>query len=657
MYETLKALSIRLDAPAQTLTKDAIAQLLIKIVYNSENSMSKNEVVDKYKEFVGCDDAKKESIISILESLKDKELQYRNGRYYLSTAKREQINKVREASEIRFKYVIETYCRPFFSNEDNVKTWLQDALIIFFSYYSKEWIADLCYKQNTVAQTIDQVIEQIARKTAHNKSICKEDKESLLDSFKRILTNSDTDHELGLLLWEYGSSQFASQLIKNGNNIDKLTVETFSDAICLLDTNILMHLALYRRDISKRLSSIEKIFQSLGISVKYLFITKEEYQNTVSSKSHQILKLFDSYEPDVISQTDNEFIQAALKFGFKGKDGFERFFNQIQKVPTVIDKTVMVSLLDDSSELNSVIEKAQVSEDKRSELNSIFRSLSNKDKKDHALIHDVGLIAGVNHLRQNGKFFILTQDGSIINYAKKYPFTNGLPIAIKIDTLLNVLAVNSFRNGEEDYIPLFASIIRQGLQPNSHTFRVEDLFYILEKEQFVSRLPSNSVIEIVNDVSRRRLLGESDEEISKELTRKVQSEKFKVVQDLDKTKALLSNSESQRQKALDESNRYREQLIEKYRTEKSKDVSNKIRNIWLKGIGVLIAVILLSLLAVHFLMPNDSQNKWVSLISALIIDIIISGFYWITKSIPNIIKLKRNKDKLIEEYINEKINK
>ena len=59
MYETLKALSIRLDAPAQTLTKDAIAQLLIKIVYNSENSMSKNEVVDKYKEFVGCDDAKK----------------------------------------------------------------------------------------------------------------------------------------------------------------------------------------------------------------------------------------------------------------------------------------------------------------------------------------------------------------------------------------------------------------------------------------------------------------------------------------------------------------------------------------------------------------------------------------------------------------------
>ena len=37
MYETLKALSIRLDAPAQTLTKDTIAQLLIKIVYNSEN--------------------------------------------------------------------------------------------------------------------------------------------------------------------------------------------------------------------------------------------------------------------------------------------------------------------------------------------------------------------------------------------------------------------------------------------------------------------------------------------------------------------------------------------------------------------------------------------------------------------------------------------
>ena len=38
------------------------------------------------------------------------------------------------------------------------------------------------------------------------------------------------------------------------------------------------------------------------------------------------------------------------------------------------------------------------------------------------------------------------------------------------------------------------------------------------------------------------------------------------------------------------------------------------------------------------------------------IEIIISGFYCIKKSIPNVIKLKRNKDKLIEEYINEKIN-
>ncbi len=38
------------------------------------------------------------------------------------------------------------------------------------------------------------------------------------------------------------------------------------------------------------------------------------------------------------------------------------------------------------------------------------------------------------------------------------------------------------------------------------------------------------------------------------------------------------------------------------------------------------------------------------------IEIIISGFYWIKQSIPNVIKLKRNKDKLIEEYINEKIN-
>lgn len=70
MYETLKSLSIRLDSPAQSLTKDAIAQLLIKIVYANQNSMTRNQILDEYKSIVGWDDAKRDEINKILDSLK-----------------------------------------------------------------------------------------------------------------------------------------------------------------------------------------------------------------------------------------------------------------------------------------------------------------------------------------------------------------------------------------------------------------------------------------------------------------------------------------------------------------------------------------------------------------------------------------------------------
>ncbi|MGN0488861.1 MAG: hypothetical protein ACI4HO_06335 [Ruminococcus sp.] len=654
MYETLKALSIRLDAPAQSLRKDAIAQLLIKIVYNNVNSMTKNQIIDEYKRIVKCDDAKRDEIVSILESLKNKELQYRAGNYSLSSSKRKTIDKIKDVSERRFQYVIENYCKPFFSDEEHIKNWLQDSLVIFFSKFSKEWISDLGYNQNSVVQTIEQVIEQISRKTNSNKLICKDDKSNLINSFRKII--SDKDPELAALLWEYGTSQFSSQLIKNGSNIDKLTVDTFSDAVCILDTNILMHLALYGSDYTKLLNPLERIFSSLGITVKYLYITKEEYQNTICSKSTEILKLFDSFNPEVIYKTDNQLIESAVKLRCKNKEDFERFFKQIYELPTVIDKSVKVSLLDNCSELNNAIQNAQSDDNKKKELNSIYYSITCKDKREHALIHDVGLIAGINHLRQQGKYFILTQDSSIIGYAKNYPFTNGLPIAIKIDTLLNVLAVNSYTDACDSYVNLFAAIIRQGLQPNSHTFKIEDLFYILEKEQMVSQLPSDSVIEIVNDVSRKRLLGETDEDICKEITRKVQSEKFKVVRDLDKTREMLSVSESQKLIAQKESEQGKTELIKTWKKEKSKIIDIQIYKELAKCLSLLVVLgISLFFMFSKFIIFTQDNTFIQNVIVSIVTDLLLTSVYTIFKTFPKIKKIKNNREQEIDKYVNERL--
>jgi hypothetical protein len=659
MYEILKALSIRMDAPAQSFTKDAIAQVLVKIIYNSNSSVTKNQIFDEYKKLVNCDEAKKGMIVDILNLLIQKnEIKYNKGQVYLSTSKRAAIDKIKEESASRFKYVVDTYFKPYFSDDVTVYSWLQDALITFFSLYSKEWIADLCYGQSTVSHDLDQIIELISRRTKNNKDLNRDDYDSLINSFGRIFT--EKDNELSSLLWEYGTSQFSAQLIKSGDKIDKLTVETFSNAICLVDTNILIHLSLPGTEYSKNLTSIEKAFGNLGIKVKYLHITKDEYEHTIGSRQDEVLKLLDSFDTEVVENADNQFVFAAKNLGCKSKDDYIRFFNQIMSVPTVVDKTLMLSLLDDSYELETVIKEAQSNESKILKLNTIYQSFNHRDKKTNALIHDVGLIAGADFLRKENKLFILTQDSSIINYAKQYPFQQGLPIAIKTETLLNVLAVNSYKSSEEDYISLFASLIRKGMQPQSTTFRLTDLSYILEKEQFISQLPHSSVISIVTDVSRKRLLGESDEEINKELTRKVQNEKFKVVKDLDKARSELSNTKEQKELAEKKSAKANKVLVTTWTKEKSKQIDREIRKVWTLGILSIIGIIIITAVILYlkkeFINSSvNNKNPLFDIGTAILLD--IAGSWWtiVKKIIPKISRIKKTRSQVIEDYINEKM--
>lgn len=656
MYETLKALSIRLDAPAQSLTKDAIAQMLVKILYKNPNSMSRNEILDEFKSIVGWDDARKEEMLEILDNLKFSEIQFSKGRFYLSSAKRAAIDKLKTESEDRFQYVIDTYFKPYSSNDEAIKTWLQQALIIFFANYSKDWIANLCYDKSAILNNIEQVMEQIGRFTCSYKSIERSDRESLLKSFRDILTINDP--LLAPLMWEYGTSQFVAQLLKNGNKIDKLTVEVFNGATCLIDTNILFHLALNGNEYSSRLKSIERIFNALGIKVRYLNITKTEYLNTIGTKIDEITALFDKeIEIDVIEEADNQLIQSGQSLGCRTRDDYERFFKGLLTVPSVIENTVMVSLLDDDPELDQVIIEAQNDENKISQLNAAYKSFTHKDKRPHALTHDIGLIEGSRHLRKGGKYFILTQDSSIINYSKQYPFMQGLPISIKIETLLNVLAVNSFNNSCEDYIPLFASIIREGLQPKATTFKIEDLHYIIEKEGFIGQLPKESVISIVKEVSQKRLLGEPDESISKELTRQIEREKFKVARDLESTKLQLSCEKSAKEKASQDNQKGKDALIKTWTDEKNKDIDKAIRHEIYSGIFSSIGILILIALILFFkqLFFGKSIPLWVTIISAIAIDVATTLWAWIKNFIPNIHKLRKGRNKAIQDYIEEKL--
>ena len=652
MEELLKSLYIKLDSTAQSLTKDAIGQLLIKIIYSiNEGFATKHEILQQYDNVVK-NHAARDMIDNILSKLvENKEVKCHKGKYYLSSAKKSKITKALQESQERIEYIIDKYFVPFYSPKEAITLWFKNVLLYFFENYSQTWVADLCYHKNSVCNNIDSIVSTLEKRIRNHKEIDERDYKRISAAFANLLTKEDP--RVDELFWEYGTSQFMAQLIKNSVAADKITIETFSGATCVLDTNVLIYLGLEVSGYHNSLATLEKTFEKLGINVGILYITKSEYENTIRSKSHDVLQLLEKYDYDVLEKTQDDFVLTAKRRCCSTIDDYNRFFKQISTVPSVVDKSLQIKIIGESKELLQIIESAQNDGSKIAQLNHIYRSVTSRDKKPNALRHDVGMIAGVRELRKEGKYFILSQEPSVNGYAKLTPSENELPIAINIETLINVLAINSYDIDTKDYITLFANIIRMNLQPNRETFRLEDLSYILEKNQQIAQLSPNSTIEIAKEIHRDRLLGIPDEEVEKKMTRLFQGEKLKIANDLDVARQELSIMKEDNIRVKNESQKTRRVLSEQYKKEaKRKALYNIIKNI----IAVIIIPILLFgilwfIQDVKLNLYKDVSDK----VIPIIVNIILALLYDIIKLIPKTCMLIKNYSTFIKSYVQEKI--
>ena len=132
------------------------------------------------------------------------------------------------------------------------------------------------------------------------------------------------------------------------------------------------------------------------------------------------LKVAEPYDLEVLRQIeDDQYLKTAIDRGCTTKDDFQEFFSQFLTIPCYIRKNVPILLLDNDKGLEDSILSSQKDEGKRKELNAIFHEITGRDKKEYALVHDVGLIGGISYLRDKGKYFILSQEVSVNAYAKK----------------------------------------------------------------------------------------------------------------------------------------------------------------------------------------------------------------------------------------------
>lgn len=658
MDEIIKSLYLRLDANTSTLTRSAIGQILVKIIYSLDGLVSKEDIFKAYAQINGIGKTNEQQLEEILEELVDKDIKKRSGKYYLSSSKKAKIAKSVDIAENRKEEILDKYFSNVFSDRTLIEEWLQDVTIKFFESFSDEWISDLLTGHKDVYKSESSIRNMVERRTLNNKKIDDRDKKVLPKLFFEFV--NDNTGTVNDYLWDYGTSAFAAKLIRNQNGVDSLTIDSFKNSTCILDTNVLLFISLNSR-FKDGIIALENVFSSLNVKVGYLYITQKEYQDKVYNQKSMTMRNLEKFGYDIASIPNDDFTTNAKELQCKTSEDFERFFDEKHKMPKVVHESLPIILLDNDSQLVNVVEEAQHNQNKIDELNGIFHNCTGHDKRPNALIHDIGLLEGVEYLRKNGKYFVVSEEVCVNLYSKKRPLSDNLPLSIRIDTLINVLAANNDGDtfNAADYVPLFANIVRSGLIPNKNTFKQEELYFLYDIDEQVAQLPKEEVEEIVMDMHEMILKGTGDKELERELKSKITKGKIKVVSDLDSTKQALSLSEKNLKRQEEQNQNLSDALRRNIWNSEAQKYDEETVQIKKKyQISYPFVVFLISVIAFIFAFFNtDTVGSFLSFVISLLVNVIYNWYCRVKVLKDKINDRLAKRESVISRAVTERMNK
>jgi hypothetical protein len=669
MKNTLQAIYLKIDTTSKSLAKNALSQLILKILFLYDKELSINDIKSEIDSLLDTN-IKLDRVEDALTLLIDEnKIQCENENYFLSKNRKRKIDIAYQEYNNRIFRIIDKFFSPVKSDRTAVRNWFETVTIQFFTEYKSEWIAEKAYKvkKENSFEGLSNIIDSVTKK---DKNIIDEDKEWLKKQYFKFFNSSDDD--VISIFWDFGTCAFSSTLITANTAVDKLTLDAFKNSLFILDTNILMYLHLEEGLFYNSYESLEKIFKALNITPGVFKITRDEYVKTIGNKRDDILRIIEKFDDDVIEQLDDAFIKTAQGRQCVNPEDFAEFFDDFMDVPDVFVNEVKVKMFDDR-ELDDIIEKGQENESLIQKLNEIYRNRhkykkngSNnsaqskviKDKRKRPLMHDAGLISGAEYLRKRQNCFILSRDITVKQYGIENALRDEQAISIGLDSLISMFALD---NGGIDidptnFKPLFANIIKLALIPERDTFQLADLARMLDVEEQISELPSADIIEIAKGVNKNKLIGLDDEKITVELTRSFQNHKLKLKRDLDASKkeTLLERGEKDKYKKTSE--RTESVLRKKYYDEFMQSYENKLlRDRILFYIVFPIVTSGLTFLVIY-LTKKSEGNAMVANIIGFIINILA----WIITSIfvvkPKLRRTYKTSVSQIEKDVDRKMN-
>jgi hypothetical protein len=608
MRERLHTTYIRFDTPSRSLARTALAQFLLKLIYIMGPGCSEKDLVTGVREELKATVDENRIRDSLRELAQEGKVVKKRGRISLDVKCLRDLEQALREHESRQTAIIERYFSKAESQLVDIRRWFEDVTITFFREYSGEWIAEVSRRTKAEKPRVPDIHRIASEVAARDNKLRPQDVEWLADQYVRFLESNDTDKDA--LLWDYGTSMFCASLITATTGADPLSLDLFAGATFILDTNVLMSLQLEGHHLAGAFSALETVLHRLGVKVQHFHITRDEYMRAMGNKKQEILDAVRKYPLDVVQGTRDPFIRTACMRGCVCSEDFETFFDELLRIPSTFGTKLEIGVLDHQT-IAAAADAGQEDHEAVQRMNAIYKERRKHDKLIKSLRHDAGLIAGAMELRKSERCWVLTLDSTVRDYALESAIRAEYPIAISMQTLITVLAIN---NGgvdvdPADFIPLFGTIIRLGLIPEHGAFTVEDLSRMYEVQSQIADLPRETITDIARQVNRDRLAGISDDKIRLSLMRRFESERLKIVSDLDATKQQLQAAKSEGVRLEQQKAALRAQLKREYIDDLQDRYDSELRRGRIWWLVVLpVAILALTIFLTSLFVPRLGQH-------------------------------------------------
>jgi len=625
--EKLFTLFLKHDKFFKNHSETALAQIILKLIYLDNNESNINSI-QKDLAIIVSGDVNFAEIKSALKILIDEDKLEAIGKKY--RIKSEFIpsfkNATDESEELHLRVI-----KFWFGNCDcdlnTLKEWFEEVTINFFRQYSEILINEVARNRPKSIQNTPQLKQILSQSFLNYSSISDEDKEWLTKQYSSFLGASRSEDSK--LLWRYATSMFAATLVNARLFADNISMETFTDSTFILDTNVLMILGLEGYELSDSIAALENELEHYNIKLKYFYLTKEEFNRAINGKREEVISIYQSYSSNVIKNTRDLHITTSRLRQCKSVNDVENFFSTINTIPKKFKSKLELELLD-NAELNNEINKSKNNSIIGDKLSKIYFNRTGRQKKTLTKEHDIGLIVGTQYLRKSQNCWILTRDGTICRYAVENPIRDEYPIAISLGVLINLIAMNisSSHIDPHDFADLFSAVIKFSLFPEEDVFTISDLSIMLEVKDQISDLPDETVMDIAKEVNKQRIMGTALEETAKYIQRSFQTEKLKIVSELEDYKEDYKTEHKLKEQTEKENIKLKKELREEKRI-KLKKIYKKD---FVEKIAIFIMACVIIIASFYFGIEwIEPDNPLFQIVGSLIVSLITFGLVFVFK--------------------------